>query len=115
MKSNKSGCLSVGADILLRTILPLWPKEEREVPAWSRSHPLLIEHLSPLVMGVEMPAAAWPRPEVTGEGQTVRSRETAADRVAYERLILEGDVEVKRRQIKKHPRVLTDTQRNTVK
>lgn len=28
------------------------PKEEREVPAWSRSHPLLIEHLSLLVMDV---------------------------------------------------------------
>ncbi|KAI9523609.1 hypothetical protein NQZ68_026551 [Dissostichus eleginoides] len=34
------------------TILPLWPEEEREGPAWSRSHPLLIENLSLLVMDV---------------------------------------------------------------
>lgn len=52
LSANKSRCLSVGADILLQTILPLWPKEEREVPAWSRSHPLLIEHLSLLAMDV---------------------------------------------------------------
>lgn len=52
LRANKSGCPSVGADVLLQAILLLWPKEEREVPAWSRSHPLLIEHLSLLVMDV---------------------------------------------------------------
>lgn len=52
LSANKSWCLSVGADVLSQAILLLWPKEEREVPAWSRSHPLLIEHLSLLVMGV---------------------------------------------------------------
>lgn len=52
LNANKSGCLSVGADVLLQATLPLWPKEEREVPAWSRSHPLLIEHLSLPVMDV---------------------------------------------------------------
>lgn len=50
--ANKSRCLSVGADVPSLVILPLWPKEEREVPAWSRSHPLLIEHLSLLVTDV---------------------------------------------------------------
>lgn len=52
LNANKSWCLSVGADVLLQAILLLWPKEEREVPAWSRSHPLQIEHLSLLVMDV---------------------------------------------------------------
>lgn len=52
LSANKSGCLSVGADVLFQAILPLWPKEERDVPTWSRSHPLLIEHLSQLVMDV---------------------------------------------------------------
>ncbi len=53
LRANKSRCLSVGADVLLQAIQPLWPREEREVPAWSRSHPLLIEHLSLLVMDVK--------------------------------------------------------------
>lgn len=52
LSANKSWCLSVAADVLLQTILPLWPEEEREGPAWSRSHPLLIENLSLLVMDV---------------------------------------------------------------
>ncbi|CAB1436978.1 unnamed protein product [Pleuronectes platessa] len=38
-------------------ILPLWPKEERAVPAWSRSHPLPREHLSLLVMDVRRPCS----------------------------------------------------------
>lgn len=52
LSANKGRCLSVGADVLLQAILPLWTKEEREVPALPRSHPLLIEHLSLLVMDV---------------------------------------------------------------
>lgn len=52
LRANKSRCLSVGADVLLQASLPLWPKEEREVPGWSRSHPLMIEYLLLLVMDV---------------------------------------------------------------
>ena len=57
LSANKSGCLSVGGDVLLQVILLLWHQEEREVPAWSRPHPLLIEHHSLLVMDVRKPCS----------------------------------------------------------
>lgn len=49
LSANKSECLSVGADIVWRAVLSLWSKQERDVPTWSRSHPLLTEHLSLLL------------------------------------------------------------------
>lgn len=52
LAANKSWCFSVRGDVLSQATLPLWPKEERDVPTWSCSHPLLIEHLSLLVMDV---------------------------------------------------------------
>lgn len=52
LSANKSGCFSVSTDVLLQASQLLLPKEERDVPTWSRSHPLLIELLSLLVMDV---------------------------------------------------------------
>lgn len=52
LSANKSGCFSVSTDVLLQASQLLLPEEERDVPTWSRSHPLLIELLSLLVMDV---------------------------------------------------------------
>lgn len=80
LNANKSGCLSVGADVLLQAILLLWPKEEREVPAWSRSHPLLIEHLSLLVMDVRKSCSC-----VGTNGGDRRERDRLRDRERRDR------------------------------
>lgn len=52
LSANKSGCLSVSTDVLLQASQLLLTEEERDVPTWSRSHPLLIELLSLSVMDV---------------------------------------------------------------
>lgn len=52
LSANKSRCFSVSTDVLLQASQLLLPKEERDVPTWSCSHPLLIELLSLLVMDV---------------------------------------------------------------